>query len=154
MTLNLQGQPGPSYVKSLQLGDQNVQETEIPISAGAAGPLKIVMGMKMGKIDGTVEGASGARIRDVFYRTRRRAGEPGLRGCAGAFSLGKRRAGRVPCVRAGGGGRQRILWENDDLRKALEGRSGKVSVEEGGTATVSLTVISREMLERVRQENE
>ena len=47
-----------------------------------------------------------------------------------------------------------ILWENGDVRKALEGRSEKVSVGEDGTATMSLTMISRETLERVMQDND
>lgn len=152
-SLNLQGQPRPSYVKSLRLGDQDVPETEIPIAPGAAGPLKILLGTKMGNIDGTVEGASGA-VSVVFFT----ASSGAFAGDAAADAQGhfhwENAAPGEYRVFALEGENSIVLWEDRDLQKALEGRSGEVSVEEGGTATMSLTMISRETLERVMQDND
>ncbi len=151
--VNVQGQPEPSYVKSLRLGDRDVQETEIPITAGAAGPLRILLGTKMGKIDGTVEGASGA-VSVVFFT----ASSGAFAGVTSADAQGhfhwENAAPGEYRAFALEGENSNVLWENRDLQTALEGRSGKVSVEEGGTATMSLTMISRETLERVMQDND
>ncbi len=109
----------------------------------------------MGNIDGTVEGSERRSGRGIFYRAQseKRWRRQLAADAQGHFHWENAAPGEYR-VFALEGEDSSILWENGDLRKALEGRSGKVSVEEGGTATVSLTVISREMLERVKQENE
>ncbi len=108
--VNVQGQPWPSYVKSLRLGDRDIQGTEIPISAGEAGPLKIVAGDEDGKNRRHGGGDEWKYGGGLF------CAEPGgtianqtRRGFAGTFSLGERRAGRVPGV-CDGGGETGIFW--------------------------------------------
>lgn len=151
--VNVQGRPWPSYIQSLRLGDRDIQGTEIQISTGDAGPLKIVLGTKMGKVDGTVDGANGSAA-VVFFA------EPGgtmagqlVADSHGHFHLENTAPGEYR-VFAMEGESGNILQQRGDLRKALEGRSAKVTVEAGGTTTVSLTAISRETLERAKQENE
>ncbi len=148
----VEGGPRPSYIKSLRFGDRDIEGNKIPISAGEAGPLTILLGTKMGKVDGTVEGASGTTT--VVFLS-----EPGggithqaAADAQGHFGWESAEPGeyRVFAVE----GEDGILLLRGDVRKALEGRSEKVKVEEGATATVSLTVIPREMLERAERESE
>ncbi len=149
----VEGQPWPSYIKSLRFGNQDIQGIKISISAGAVGPLKILIGTKMGKVEGTVEGASGTTTVVFLSEPGGTMANQAAADAQGHFHLIDAAPGEYR-VFAMEGEDGNILWQNGDVRKALEGRSAKVKVEEGGTATVSLTVISREMLERVTQENE
>ena len=151
--LSLFGQPQPSYIKSLRFGDRDIQGRKISISAGAAGPLKILLGTKMGTVDGTVVRTNETAIVFFFPEAGGTMANQIVADPQGHFHLDGAAPGeyRVFALEGEDGN---ILQQRGDVRKALEGRSEKVKVEEGGTATVSLTVISREMLERVREENE
>ncbi len=148
----VEGGPRPSYIKSLRFGDRDIAGDNVAISASATGPLTILLGTKMGKIEGTVEGAGGTTT--VVFLSEPRVGIriQAAPDAKGHFGWGSAEPGeyRVFAME----GEDGIPLLRGDVRKALEGQSAEVKVVEGGTATVSLTVIPRETLERVVQENE
>ena len=148
--------PQGKYVKSIRFGDQDVKNAEIDLTSGASSALNILLGADGAEVDGMVETASGqpspgAEVTlapaedydgrdDLFKRA--------VTDLAGNF--------KIPDVAPG---EYRIFaWERDpdnntqsaEFRKPFEDRSAAVTVGPKDKASVQLSVITTEDMEKER----
>jgi hypothetical protein len=145
------------YVKSLFLAGQQVSPYDFQIAAGSAGPLRVVMGAKMGSVRVTIDGAPPDRLSSVLLYPED-AGRMGIgleRLSAGSDRL------EIPSVPPG---RYRLLatdtlnpWpllQRPDLLKAIESSTQAIDVAEGGQVSATVEVVPREQLAKLFQEQE
>jgi hypothetical protein len=148
---------GPGYIRSLYLGGQQVSPYDFQIAPGATGPLRVIMGSKLGDINVTISGAAPNQMASVLLYP-----EDAVR-----FGTGQERVSAgSDRIEIGGlpPGRYRLLatdtlnpWpilQRPDLLKALESSTQAVDVTEGGKVSATVEVVTREELARLLQEKE
>ena len=141
-TLNL-GIPQPGYLKSVTLGDREMQPSDIDTSA-ATGPLQLTVSMAAAEIDGTVVGADGKPTgtdsvtiapdpdqpdRTTLYRSVR-AGDNG-KFIIPALPPGKYRLFGASTL-------ETSFNVSPESLKPFDGSATRVTVEEGGKVDVSV----------------
>jgi len=147
--------PPGKYVKSIRFGDQEVRNSEIDLSNGA-GALNILLGADGGEVDGMVETASGqpaAGTQVTLAQAEEYDGRDDLFKRVSTDAAGNF---KIPDVAPG---EYRILaWESDpqdstqsaEFRKPFEGRSVAVTVGPKDKASVQLSVITADDMEKER----
>jgi len=149
----------PGFVKSVSLAGEPVSPYRIQIGAGAAGPLRIVMGSKLADVRVEVAGAAADREISavIFPEDSDRLGA-GLERAGSAMGTGRIEFGAMPP------GRYRVFaidspnpWpilQRPDWLKALESRSAAIDVPEGGRAGTTVETIPRDELIRALENPE
>ena len=145
------GMPDGYYVKSVRAGDQEVRDSGLDMTNGAAGPLTITIGPGAGQIDGTVQNekqqpAAGASVvlipNDPKLRERRDAYNAGSSDQNGRFTL----KNIVP------GEYKLYAWDDmesgaymdPDVVKPFESQGVAMSIQENGKESAQLNLIAAE----------
>src|ERR1017187_2570341 len=148
----------PGFAKSVSLAGQPVSPDGFQVGAGAAGPLRIVMGSKLADVHVEVAGAAPDRQVSavIFPEDSDRLGA-GLERAGSAMGTGRIEVGAMPP------GRYRVFaidspnpWpilQRPDWLKALENRSAAIDVPEGGRVSTTVETIPRDELMRALEEN-
>lgn len=150
---------GPGFAKSVSLAGQQVPPDGFQVAAGAAGPLRIVMGSKMADVHVEVAGAPpDQQISAVIFPEDSSRLGTGLERIGSAMGTGRIEFGGLAP------GRYRVFaidssnpWpilQRPDWLKALESRSAAIDVPEGGRASTTVEMIPRAELMRVLEGNE
>ena len=156
--VNVMPLPPNSYVKSIRLGDQESAGQVLVVPPAAAGPLRIVLSANGSEISGVVEGAPAGSHPSVIV----------VANPEGDLSR-NRHLQRVARVSGGGSfllrglapGEYRLHaletqdWtvpQNDDLLRALEARSQRISVHEGQKSSVQLALIPAAAIEAAQSQ--
>lgn len=149
----------PGFAKSVSLAGQTVAPDGFQIGAGAAGPLRIVMGSKLADVHVEVAGAAPDRQISavIFPEDTDRLGA-GLERAGSAMGTGRIEFGAMPP------GRYRVFaidspnpWpilQRPDWLKALESRSAAIDIPEGGRVGTTVETIPRDELTRVLEDNQ
>ena len=149
----------PGFAKSVSLAGQPVSPDGFQVGAGAAGPLRIVMGSKLADVHVEVAGAAPDRQVSavIFPEDSDRLGA-GLERAGSAMGTGRIEFGAMPP------GRYRVFaidspnpWpilQRPDWLKALESRSAAIDVPEGGRVSTTVETIPRDELMRALEENQ
>src|ERR1039458_4856416 len=149
----------PGFAKSVSLAGQPVSPDGFQVGAGAAGPLRIVMGSKLADVHVEVAGAAPDRQVSavIFPEDSDRLGA-GLERAGSAMGTGRIEFGAMPP------GRYRVFaidspnpWpilQRPDWLKALESRSAAINVPEGGRVSTTVETIPRDELMRALEENQ
>lgn len=136
------------YLKSAQLGEQDVLETPLDLTGGSAGALRILLGTSPGELSGAVTGqdlnpASGAWVVLIPEAAKRRAMAQFYRQTttsnAGRYSLSNVPPGRYKLF--AWEQIENSAWMDPDVLKPVESKGIAVDVKEGGKETVDLKVI-------------
>jgi hypothetical protein len=146
------------FVKSASLGDQPVPPEAFQIAAGAAGPLRIVLGSKLAAVHVEVAGAAPDRpVSAVLFPEDPERLGAGIERASTAMGTGRIEFGGLAP------GRYRIFaldspnpWpilQRPDWLKALESSSAAVDVPEGGSINTTLETVPRDELMRALAEN-
>jgi hypothetical protein len=149
----------PGFVKSISLAGQPVSSDGFQIAAGAAGPLRIVMGSKLSDMHVEVADAPPDRqISAVIYPEDAERLGAGLERTGSAMGTGRIEFGGLAP------GRYRVFatdspnpWpilQRPDWLQALESRSTAIDIPEGGHVSATVEMIPREELLRVLEEKE
>ncbi len=158
--LNVAGLPG--YVKSATLAGQEISPYGFDIGDGAAGPLEITIGTKMGGMEGSVSGTLPKQRGSVSVvlvpedQERRGAGlERGINvpDAGGRFSLNDMTPGRYRAFALETSNPWHFVYDLV-LSKALASRGALVEISEGGRSEATVPLISAEELERLLENAE
>jgi hypothetical protein len=143
-------------VKSIRLGDREIKDGEIDLTAGASGPLNILLASDGGAIEGNVQTADGKPSEGTEITV-----APSDE-YSGRSDLLKRvttdAAGNFQIKDVAPGDYRVYAWEIDldqsprsaEFRKLFEGRRAVVSVGPNAKASVQLNVITTDDISRER----
>jgi Carboxypeptidase regulatory-like domain len=145
--LSLGGLPEGYWIKSIQVGDQEVRDTGIDLSNGVAGSLKVTVAPNAGEVDGTVmnaqqQAATGATVVLVP--------EPKLRDQQEAYkNTTSDQNGRFSLKSIPPGDYKLFAWEDveygaymdPDFLGPVENRGQSISISEGSRESVQLNLI-------------
>jgi len=147
--LNVSGLPQGYFIKSVQYGQQDITETDLDLSGGAAGELKILVASGAPQLQGVVQNEKGepaAQATVTLIPDGRLASFPEMFRIANSDQLGAFTfAGLRP-------GAYRVMaWEeiepgaqqDPEFIKPFESRAATVKLEQNGQETVQLKVIPR-----------
>lgn len=144
----------PGFAKSVSLAGQSVSPDGLQIAAGAAGPLRIVMGSKLAEVRVEVAGASPAQQVSVLI-----VPEDFARVGAGLERVTSVMGSGPVEFAALAPGSYRVFatdspnpWpilQRPDWLRALESRSAAIDVPEGGRVSTTVELIPRDELMRV-----
>jgi len=149
----------PGFVKSVSLAGQPVSPEGFQLAAGAAGPLRVVMGSKMADLHVEVSDAPTDRLTCalIFPEDLDRLGAGLERGGSGMGTGRIEFGGLAP-------GRYRVFatdspnpWsilQRQDWLQMLESRSAAVDIPEGGHVSTTVEIIPRDELLRVLEQQE
>jgi hypothetical protein len=146
--------PAGAFVKSLRLGDQEVSANRFTMPQGAAGPLRVLIGMNGAEISGTVRSdkppGDGGNLLVVLWPEGgvlwRESLHNGPADEKGDFTLTGIPPGRYHIYAIGRKAGSEIPIMDQDFFKAIESRSEEVSVAEGDHLTKELKVIPPEVI--------
>jgi hypothetical protein len=152
---------GPAYIKSVMLNDQEVSPAGFDVPPGSAvATLKIVLGTKWAQVDGAITGGSelqqGGRASGILWRD----GDQGEMGQwnrgffvdpQGHFNLQNIAPGKYHAC-AVASPEPWLLFQNPQFLEKLAGKCETVDLQEGAHATVQLSVIPREDLQKLSAE--
>ena len=154
---------GPAYIKSVMLNDQEVSASGFDVPPGSAvATLKIVLGTKWAQIDGAITGRSelpqGGRVSGVLWRD----GDQGEMGQwnrgffvdpQGHFNLQNIAPGKYhACAIASP--QPWLFFQNPQYLEKLAGKCDTVDLQEGARATLQLSVIPSDELEKLSAEGD
>jgi hypothetical protein len=152
----LPGAPG-LYVKSIRFGDQDVSDGIVNLSQPSGGPLNILFGTDVGKVQGSVETASGETVPNapvILAPSGQRENRPDL-----VKQSGTDQYGHFTFQDLAPGDYQVFAWgdevdfglvQNADFRKFLASQAVSVSVGPSGSESVQLKLISAEDIEQAK----
>ena len=147
------------YIKELRIGDKQVNPQGFDLTAGTAGPWRIVMGTKGGKLSGTVAGSM-PESGTVFAVLLPSGSDVNISGGPaipvnrdGRFELSGLQPGRYRVFAMETANPYAITAE-PELLKAIESRGQSIDVAEGDSAKVAPEIISAEELKRLLREVE
>jgi hypothetical protein len=136
-----------AYVKSIRLGDAEVQDGRIDLTQGS-GPVTVLLGTDVGEVEGSVKKSNGdpavrVRVTLIAYGThldRSDLSRSGFSDEQGKFHLRNIAPGEYKV----------FAWEDvpigapqdPEFRKPFEKQAAAVKIEPNGHATVELTAIS------------
>lgn len=149
----------PGFAKSVSLAGKPVSPDGFQIPAGAAGPLRVVMGSKMADVRVEVTGAPADRQISVLIfpedPSRLGAGmeRVGAAMGSGSIGFGAMPPGRYRAFATDNPNPWPILQRPDWL-KALEGHTSAIDVPEGGRVSATVEMIASDELKRVLEEIE
>lgn len=139
----------PGYLKSVKQGDRDLRPDDLDIGASSE-PLKIVIGTKMARLEGTVPAgiASGTQIFAlVWARDRSDFQQTQPLQAQGRLSFGLPPGRYYACLVAVA--QPWMLFQNRTLLAAMQSRCEGVDVSEAGPATVHMPLITAEDLKRL-----
>jgi protocatechuate 3,4-dioxygenase beta subunit len=154
--LQLAGVPPGKYVKSIRLGDREASNGEIDLTEHSSASLNIVLGADGGEVDGNVQTASGqpAATTQVTlvpaeeYDARSDLSKEAVTDPLGNFQIKDVAPGEYKV----------FAWESNtdgstqsaEFRKPFESRSASVTIGPKDKASVQLSVITADEMERER----
>jgi protocatechuate 3,4-dioxygenase beta subunit len=146
-SVRVQG-PANIYVKSQRLGSEDVLETPLDLTGGAAGPLSIVLGTDTGEVSGTVSSADGTPAANAMVvlipesakrREQQQFYKMTMTSPAGAYKVAGAPPGRYKLYAW-----ERIptyAWMDPDILKPVESNGKAVEIQEGSKDTVDLRAL-------------
>jgi len=149
----------PGYAKSISVAGQPVSPDGFEIAAGAAGPLRIVMGSKLADVHVEVAGAPADRqISAVIFPEDAGCLGAGLERGGSAMGTGRIEFGAMPP------GRYRVFaidgpdpWpilQRPEWLQALASHSTAIDLPEGGRVSTTVEITTREELMRALGDSE
>lgn len=146
------------YMKSVSLNDKEIPPFILDLTAGSAGPLKIVMGTKGAEMDGTVTGASpgGGEVSGLLWPADEEMYVAGLDRIFRTDSQGRfRLPGMTPGHYYGCAMAIPQPWElmrDIALLNAIKSRCAKLELVEGGRTSAEIPFLSARDLERLAED--
>jgi protocatechuate 3,4-dioxygenase beta subunit len=153
-SVQIENVPPGKYVKSIRFGDRQIKNAEIDLSGGSSAALNIVLGSDGGEVDGNVQTASGQPA-EATPVTLAPAEE-----FEGRWDLLKRAvtdaSGNFRIKDIAPGEYKVFAWESDiddrtqspEFRKPFEDRSAPVTVGPNEKASVQVSVITADDIEK------
>jgi len=146
--------PPGKYVKSIRFGDREIKNAEIDLSGGSSGALNIILGADCGQVDGNVQTASGqpAAVTPITLAPAEEF--------EGRWDLLKQtvtdESGNFRIKDVAPGEYKVFAWEGDpddrtqsaEFRKPFESRSASVTIGPKDKASVQLSVITADDVEK------